>query len=782
MRRSPVLSLALGLLLAAGSLPAQKALLDLKSKVPPGTLLYVSLPNLPQSYQDFQSMPLAKLWREQEVQEFLAQPLAFAKTQWAMALKQIQAAHEAGILPVTAKELLSLRPGSLSAALIGPGGKGEPVRFAFTLEFAQGTEVTDKLVQFGLKMLQAKIDALQAKVKDGTADPMEQIELKMMPKICRIGPAQALVGNTLAPNGGEGKGFASLTWAYYKGLLLVASSKSLAEKILSDKPGASLALDPVFHQAMAKVKSQGAEAIFFLRPKGLIQAILNFLPGASPKVRDFMEEHGEGIRKALEITGLTGCEALAAVSTYDQGKCFWDSYVLAPAPRKGFLDLAGGRTLDLDHLAWVPGKATSFSMGYLPVKKFYHTILDAVGAVDPEAGGRINTLLAAIKDKIGLDLEKDLLDQLGGEILTYGITGSSLMTPGTTVLITRVKEPQKFLNSLETLFGLTKGGLALESTKDPATGMEIWKVLFDPSALPQTGKLSLLWRFLPFIKPSFTFHKGYLVGALNPRDVKRAVLQMEGKKKGDVRSRKDVALFLKGLPPAVTRISFNDIKTTIQTVYEAASGTLNVVSLPEDIPVDLALLPGSDTVSKHFFPITSYSTETKDGIYARTVSPLGPEMVVALGAAAAGVAALVAKNEAQVGRVRIGPITQKKRPARKPKVVVLPGPKGGRPAGKAPSSATPAQKRRVQEDFDLLSSGLVIYKVETGFYPESLDILLKPTQDYPHGFLPDRTSLPKDPWGRPYKYKRTATGYRLWSVGPNGKDENGRGDDILRAR
>ena len=781
MRRSLVLSLALGLLAAAGSISAQKPF-DLKSKVPPGTLLYASLPNLSQSYRDFQNMPLAKLWREQEVQEFLAQPLAFAKTYWAQAVQQLQAIHKAGVLPVTAEELLSLRPGSLSAALIGPGGKGEPFRFAFTFKVSQGAQVLDKLAQFGLEKLQAKVEELEAKVKDGTADPLEQMVLKKMPQICQIGHAQALVASTLPPNDAKGPGFTSLTFAYSQGLVLVASSKSLAEKILSDKPGASLALDPVFRQAMGKVKSQGAETLFFLRPKGMIQAVLNLLRGASPQTRNFLEEHGKGIQKALEVTGLMGCEALASVATYDQGKCFWDTFVLAPAPRKGLLDLAGGGPLDLSHLAWIPRRATSFSMGYMPVKKIYHTVLDAIGAVDPEMGGRISSVLAMLKDRLGLDLEQDLLDQMDGEVLTYSIASSNLMTPGTTVVAAQVKSPQELLNSLETLFGLSKGAVSLVSSKDPATGMEIWQVQFDTTMLPSSGPAMVLGRVLAFIKPSFTFHKGYLVGALNPRDVKKAVAQMEGQRKGDIRSRKDVDLFLKGLPPKVTRLSFNDIKTTIQMVYETASGALNMVSLPDDIPLDLALLPGSDTVAKHFFPITSYSFETKEGIYGRSVSPFGPEVLLGVAAVGIGSTVLVSKNIAQKGRIRIGPVTQKKKPARKPKKVLLPGAQGKIAPAKPPSKATPAQKRRVQEDFDLLSSGLVIYKVETGFYPETLDILLKPTQDYPHGFLPDRTALPKDPWGRPYKYKRTATGYRLWSVGPNGKDEGGKGDDILRAR
>jgi hypothetical protein len=38
-----------------------------------------------------------------------------------------------------------------------------------------------------------------------------------------------------------------------------------------------------------------------------------------------------------------------------------------------------------------------------------------------------------------------------------------------------------------------------------------------------------------------------------------------------------------------------------------------------------------------------------------------------------------------------------------------------------------------------------------------------------------------DPWKNPYQYRRTAGGAQMWSMGPNGRDEQGLGDDISRA-
>ena len=765
MRRSPVLSfssLALGLVLAAGALPAQQGF-DLKDKIPPETILYASFPDIMQSVQDFQSMPLAKLWKEEEVKEFLAQPLAFVKSKWPMVVKQLEQLHKQGMLPVTPDELLSLRPGSLSAALIGPGGKGEPFRFAFTVGFAQGAEVMDKLVQQGMGMLQAQIKNFK-----------EQGFKADLPQPCKIGGALAVVQDTTK----EGGPFDSLTFAYQGGLFLVASSKSLAEKILGNQPTAGLSRDPLFQKTFAKMKAQGAETLFFFRPKACIQAVMRLLPALSPEVRNFLQEHGQAVQDALNASGLMGAQAMAAAATYDQGKCYWDSYLLAPAPRKGFLNLTGDRNLNLDHLAWIPKKVSGFSMGILPVKKIVHTLLNVINAADPEVGGKIAQIRGQLKKRLGMDVVDDFLNQLGGEVLSYGFPQTNIMGPPSVAVLVQVDQPDKFLDSLETLLGLTQGMVTLEAKKDQATGLDIWEVQFDLTQLPPRASM-ILANLAAMMKPSFTFHKGFLVGGLSPRDVKKAVAQMDGKRKGDVRSRKDVALFLASLPPKVRSLSFSDIKTTIQTVYEAATGALNMVNLPEDIPLDLALLPGADTVAKHFFPVTSYSTETEEGFFSRTVSPFGPEILLGAGAVGAGVGVFAvrkAKAEGMAGpRFQIGPRTQKK-----PKRVPLP--EEAVPALPEPPKAAPAQIRRVMEDFDLLSSGLVIYKVETGAYPDSLETLLKPTKDYPNGFLPDRKALPKDPWGRPYRYRRTASGYRLWSLGPNGKDEGGKGDDILRAR
>jgi len=81
-----------------------------------------------------------------------------------------------------------------------------------------------------------------------------------------------------------------------------------------------------------------------------------------------------------------------------------------------------------------------------------------------------------------------------------------------------------------------------------------------------------------------------------------------------------------------------------------------------------------------------------------------------------------------------------------------------------------------------LENALVVYMMENGGYPERLEKLLEPTTDFPSGYLDAARELPRDAQQQAFVYQRSATGYRLWSIGANGRDEAGAGDDVLVER
>lgn len=91
-----------------------------------------------------------------------------------------------------------------------------------------------------------------------------------------------------------------------------------------------------------------------------------------------------------------------------------------------------------------------------------------------------------------------------------------------------------------------------------------------------------------------------------------------------------------------------------------------------------------------------------------------------------------------------------------------------------------AKVARAKSDIASIGLALDLYELDAGGYPENLDILLsreapsgvelEPGRQWNGPYL--KKGLPKDPWNRPYVYKRESEhhqDYDLSSLGPDGQ-------------
>jgi general secretion pathway protein G len=71
---------------------------------------------------------------------------------------------------------------------------------------------------------------------------------------------------------------------------------------------------------------------------------------------------------------------------------------------------------------------------------------------------------------------------------------------------------------------------------------------------------------------------------------------------------------------------------------------------------------------------------------------------------------------------------------------------------------------------EMLSSGVMSFKLDLDRYPASLDELLKSTDPKWRGPYLSKQNLPKDPWGKDYQYKTPGDHgpFDLYSLGPDG--------------
>jgi general secretion pathway protein G len=85
-----------------------------------------------------------------------------------------------------------------------------------------------------------------------------------------------------------------------------------------------------------------------------------------------------------------------------------------------------------------------------------------------------------------------------------------------------------------------------------------------------------------------------------------------------------------------------------------------------------------------------------------------------------------------------------------------------------------------RQQLSAIDQALQLYKADHGQYPKSeegLAAMVDPSHKG-RGYLADRAVL-IDPWGHVYVYRRTDDTYSLYSRGPNGVDDGGKGDDIV---
>jgi len=72
---------------------------------------------------------------------------------------------------------------------------------------------------------------------------------------------------------------------------------------------------------------------------------------------------------------------------------------------------------------------------------------------------------------------------------------------------------------------------------------------------------------------------------------------------------------------------------------------------------------------------------------------------------------------------------------------------------------------------EMLSSGVLSFKLDMNRYPTNLEELLKSTDTQWRGPYLSKQELPKDPWGKDYMYKTPGDhgAFDLYSLGPDGQ-------------
>ncbi|MBL8748826.1 MAG: DUF3352 domain-containing protein [Planctomycetes bacterium] len=619
------LSLLTTFLVATAPAIAQESALPY---LPADTIFAVSLPNLTESIQDFAKMPLAKMWAEEETQNFFADLKELAAKKLDELVAQGREMHAQGAFPINPDDILKLRVQSATVALtraeIGMGDFGPVPNIGVVvhLNFGDSVATWHGLVAMGLSLLEAqagdKVTKSETKVGEWQVRSLTRAETHGM----KMGLHVAMVPNGLLI-----------------GTLLDDVTK-VAENI--QKKTMALGASAEFTEIAKRLDTNGAELVSFVRADPLVDIALQVAGMAVASQPQLQGVDMEGVVRALEAMGIRKLGFAGGVSKYVDGKSVQTSCHVWPGAEGK--TAAPAKSVDTSFLKWVPKDAVGFSASTFDVASVYDNVVKGLQAYDPEFAKQALDHLSQMETQLGFKVREDLLGSFGDHYVSWSMPMGSIQGPPEWVWLLKVNDEQKLVTSLENLAKLTNGVVDISSSEK--RGLKTWQMKVNLDTNRGMGGFNIA--DMLSVTPTFAFKNGYLVLGFATGDIKRAFQRMEREDdpKNDIRGNKEFAAVSNAIPAGVSSLSFTDWKANFEAGYQIVSGLLSLVPIGEEVPIDMGLLPDSGNLTKHLFGSIAYSKESGGVSESVSTGPFGMEVLVGIAAitVAAATAGVVAQG------------------------------------------------------------------------------------------------------------------------------------------
>lgn len=263
----------------------------------------------------------------------------------------------------------------------------------------------------------------------------------------------------------------------------------------------SIAKSPSFLQSSAQVAREPV-AIFYVDA----QATLAYLDkGIRQMHPDFVPDW----TKAVEMLGLSGLHRIIWTGSFEGANWSEQTFIDAPAPRKGVPAMLDAPPLSDAILHAVPKTATWVGIGQLDLGGLFTAIHDILAQFNPEGAQMMNQALGAGQMALGFNPKTDLLDALGPEWALYNDPTVAGNGPMGLIVVNHLRKADVAQRSLKKLW------LALENMVNgqlpPQDKMHIG---FEHT---QADGVDVYYVALPFVSPSWTIQDDKLFLALYPQ-------------------------------------------------------------------------------------------------------------------------------------------------------------------------------------------------------------------------------------------------------------------------
>jgi len=376
----------------------------------------------------------------------------------------------------------------------------------------------------------------------------------------------------------------------------------------------------------------------FMAPDPMMDFAMDAVRSAAEEASELAMIDTDGVERAMQAMGLNNMGTMAMSSSYIDGKSVTKGFHSTPGNAT-----ASTKTVDTKFLKWVPKDAVSFSASTIDISQVYDMVLKGLTAYDPNLAKQALSQLAQIEGQLGFTIRGDMFGSIGDHYITWSMPMGTISSAPEVAMLLKINNEEKFISALKNLSALTEGMIEIE--EGTKRGVKSYAVNVNSDTIEMPMGINIFEMF----QPTFAFKDGYMVLGFSASDVKRVFKRMDRKDnpKGDIRSNKEFMSVAASIPQGVTSLAFKDWKADFESMYQLACGVLAFVPMPEEVPIDMSLLPDSETLTSHLFASVSYTKTDANGTESVDVSPFGPETLLMIGAlmgAGAGFAWIMGSN------------------------------------------------------------------------------------------------------------------------------------------
>jgi hypothetical protein len=339
----------------------------------------------------------------------------------------------------------------------------------------------------------------------------------------------------------------------------------------------------------------------------------------------------------VDQLGLNGLKSIQIHMGY-QERMNRTTYVFdIDGPRKGLLQvLMPGAPFELSQLPPIPPDVTSVTMAQLDLGASYDLIkgiaLQAAKLSSPETAKEVEKQFQVVNQFVGTDVRQDLLGSMGSKLVVYQSPSEGFFFSGFVVLF-EVKDEAKLRTALKNVVSHLgeAANVPTEVEQHEYHGARIHSVKVQTPGF--------------FVRPSFTFHKGWLAVSLYPQPLKGLVLRGQGQLPGWKPSERTLSLVKAEMQPGVKLVGFteSDPRPTIGTLLGLAPLAGGFVASMGDFGFNPFLIPNAQMVNQHLFPNVFLTLEEEGRVRFESYTSINiPSMLNAEGLPQWGVMSLAA--------------------------------------------------------------------------------------------------------------------------------------------